>query len=144
AVSTSGTVQRLLAEATRQDREHRWNTLQCALAIAERGSYFDSLSTHWLDTRRAELDAALLQARVDAATVALHLGRVREARRLARVVLDSDPYREQAWRLALCAAEAVGSDDELLDLYRGYLRVMKELGVPPSADLRRLVDRLRR
>ncbi|MEU9288559.1 BTAD domain-containing putative transcriptional regulator [Streptomyces sp. NPDC048275] len=143
-VSASGTLQRLLAEAARQDGEHRWNTLQCALAIAERGAYFDSLSTPWLDTRRAELDAALLQARLDAATVALRLGRVGEARRLARVVLDSDPYREQAWRLALCAAEAVGSDDELLDLYRGYLRVMKELGMPPSADLRRLVDRLRR
>lgn len=143
-LSASGTLQRLLAEAARQDGEHRWDTLQRALAIAERGSYFDSLSTYWLDTRRAELDAALMHARVDAATVALHLGRVRDARRLARVVLDSDPYREQAWRLALCAAEAVGSDDELLDLYRGYLRAMKELGVPPSADLRRLVDRLRR
>ncbi len=142
--SASGTLQRLLAEAARQDGEHRWETLQYALSIAERGSYFDSLSTHWLDTRRAELDAALLQARVDAATVALHLGRVREARRLARAVLDSDPYREQAWRLALCAAEAAGSDDELLDLYRAYLRAMKEIEVPPSADLRRLVDRLRR
>ncbi|MFD8999547.1 BTAD domain-containing putative transcriptional regulator [Streptomyces sp. NPDC059582] len=143
-VSASGTLQRLLAEAARQDGEHRWDTLQRALAIAERGAYFDSLSTDWLDTRRAELDAALLQARVDAATVALRLGRVGEVRRLARVVLDGDPYREQAWRLALCAAEAVGADDELLDLYRGYLRAMKELGVPPSADLRRLVDRLRR
>lgn len=143
-VSASGTLQRLLAEAARQDGERRWDTLQCALAIAERGCYFDSLSTYWLDTRRAELEAALLQARVDAATVALHLGHIREARRLARVVLDSDPYREQAWRLALCAAEAAGSDDELLDLYRGYLRVMKELGVLPSAELRRLVDRLRR
>ncbi|MEV6131393.1 BTAD domain-containing putative transcriptional regulator [Streptomyces violaceusniger] len=143
-VSASGTLQRLLAEAARQDGEHRWDTLRRALAIAERGSYFDSLSTQWLDTRRAELDAALLRARVDAATVALHLGRVRDARRLARHVLDSDPYREQAWRVALCAAEAAGSDDELLDLYRGYLRVMEELGVAPSADLRRLVDRLRR
>ncbi|WP_413105161.1 BTAD domain-containing putative transcriptional regulator [Streptomyces sp. Inha503] len=143
-VSASGTLRRLLAEAARQDGEHRWDTLRRALAIAERGSYFDSLSTHWLDTRRAELDSALLRARVDAAAVALRLGRVREARRLARAVLDSDPYREQAWRLALCAAEAAGSDDELLDLYRGYLGVMKELGVPPSPDLRRLVDRLRR
>ncbi|MDT0464952.1 BTAD domain-containing putative transcriptional regulator [Streptomyces gibsoniae] len=143
-VSASGTFRRLLAEAARQDGEHRWDTLRRALAIAERGAYFDSLSTYWLDTQRGELDAVLLQARVDAATVALHIGRVREARRLARVVLDRDPYREQAWRLALHAAEAVGSDDELLDLYRGYLRVMNELGVPPSADLKRLVDRLRR
>ncbi|AGP52251.1 hypothetical protein M271_03100 [Streptomyces rapamycinicus NRRL 5491] len=143
-VSASGTLRRLLAEAARQDGEHRWDTLRRALAIAERGSYFDSLSTHWLDTRRAELDSALLRARMDAAAVALRLGRVRETRRLARAVLDSDPYRERAWRLALCAAEAAGADDELLDLYRGYLGVMKELGVGPSADLRRLVDRLRR
>jgi DNA-binding SARP family transcriptional activator len=143
-VSASGTFLRLLAEAARQDGEHRWDTLRSALAVAERGSYFDSLSTPWLDTRRAELDAVLMQARVDAATVALHLGRVRDARRLAREALDGDPYREQAWRVALCAAEAVGSDDEVLDLYRGYLRVMRELGVPPSADLRHLVDRLRR
>ncbi|MFF4898137.1 BTAD domain-containing putative transcriptional regulator [Streptomyces sp. NPDC001068] len=142
--SSSGTFRRLLAEAARQDGEHRWDTLRGALALAERGSYFDSVSTHWLDARRAELDGALTQARVDAASVALHVGRVRDARRLARLVLDADPYREQAWRLALHAAEAVGDDDELLDLYRGYLRVMNELGVPPSADLKRLVDRLRR
>ncbi|MFD8814346.1 BTAD domain-containing putative transcriptional regulator, partial [Streptomyces sp. NPDC059627] len=144
AVSASGTLRRLLAEAARQDGEHRWDTLRRALAVADRGSYFDSLSTHWLDTRRTELDDLVQQARVDAAATALHLGRVREARRLARTVLDGDPYREQAWRLALCAAEAAGSDDELLDLYRGYLRVMTELGVPPSAELSRLVDRLRR
>jgi hypothetical protein len=137
AFTDFGTLQRLLAEAARQDGEHRWDTLQPALVITERGSYFDN-------TRRAELEAAHLQARVDAATVALHLGRVREARRLARVELDSDPYGEQARRLARFAAEAAGSDDELLDLYRSHLHVMKELGAQPSADLRRPVDRLRR
>lgn len=143
-VSASGTFERLLAEATRQHGVHRWDTLRSALALADSGTYFDSLSTPWLDVRRAELDASLLRARGEAAAVALRLGRVHDARRLARLVLDGDPYSEQAWRTALCTAEAAGADDELLDLYRGYLAVMQELGVPPSADLRNLVDRLRR
>jgi DNA-binding SARP family transcriptional activator len=142
--SSSARFQRLLAEAGRQDGEDRLDTLLSALSVVDAGPYFASTSTFWLDSRRAELDAAVAQARIDAATVALRLGRIRETRRLAGAVLEQDPHREQAWRLALNAAEAAGADDELLDLYRGYVQAMTELGVRPSADIRHLVERLRR
>ncbi|MEU4098196.1 BTAD domain-containing putative transcriptional regulator [Streptomyces sp. NPDC026673] len=144
AAASSGTFQRLLAEAGRQDGEHRLHTLLQALRTAGRGPYFEGVSTPWLDARREELGGALTQAQVDAAAVALRLGRIRETRELAGAALERDPYREQAWRLALAGAEAAGDDDELLELYRGYLRAMADLGIRPSAEMRRLVERLRR
>ncbi|MGW3242232.1 BTAD domain-containing putative transcriptional regulator [Streptomyces sp. NPDC001070] len=144
AAASSGTFQRLLAEAGRQDGEHRLRTLLQAVRTAARGPYFEGVSTPWLDARREELDAALTQAQVDAAAAALRLGRIRETRELSAAALQRDPYREQAWRLALAGAEAAGDDDELLELYRGYLRAMADLGIRPSAEMRRLVERLRR
>ncbi|MFF7677612.1 BTAD domain-containing putative transcriptional regulator [Actinacidiphila glaucinigra] len=144
AAGSSGTFGRLLAEAGRQDGEHRFNTLLEALRTAGRGPYFEGVSTPWLDARREELAAAFTQAQVDAGAVALRLGRIRETRELAAAALARDPYREQAWRLALAGAEAAGDDGELIELYRGYLRAMADLGVRPSQDMRRLVERLRR
>ncbi|MEU1541749.1 BTAD domain-containing putative transcriptional regulator [Actinacidiphila glaucinigra] len=144
AAGSSGTFGRLLAEAGRQDGEHRFNTLLEALRTAERGPYFEGVSTPWLDARREELAAAFTQAQVDAGAVALRLGRIRETRELAAAALARDPYREQAWRLALAGAEAAGDDGELIELYRGYLRAMADLGVRPSQEMRRLVERLRR
>ncbi|MFF3950091.1 BTAD domain-containing putative transcriptional regulator [Streptomyces sp. NPDC001902] len=144
ATGSSGAFRRLLAEAGRQDGEHRLHTLLQALRTAGRGPYFEGVSTPWLDARREELAAALIQAQVDAGAVALRLGRIRETRELAGAALERDPYREQAWRLALAGAEAAGDDDELIELYRGYLRAMADLGVRPSEEMRRLVERLRR
>ncbi|MET9878219.1 BTAD domain-containing putative transcriptional regulator [Actinacidiphila glaucinigra] len=141
---SSGAFGRLLAEAGRQDGEHRFHTLLEALRTAGRGPYFEGVSTPWLDARREELAAELTQAQVDAGAVALRLGRIRETRELAGAALERDPYREQAWRLALAGAEAAGDDGGLLELYRGYLRAMADLGVRPSQEMRHLVERLRR
>ncbi|MEU1621655.1 BTAD domain-containing putative transcriptional regulator [Streptomyces sp. NPDC005722] len=141
---SSGSFERLLAEAGRQDGEHRFRTLLEALRTAGSGPYFEGVSTPWLDARREALTAAFTQAQADAAAVALRLGRIRETRELAGAALERDPYREQAWRLALAGAEAAGDDDGLLELYRGYRRAMADLGVRPSEEMRRLVERLRR
>lgn len=141
---SSGSFEHLLAEAGRQDGEHRLHTLLEALRTAGGGPYFEGVSTAWLDARREELAAAFTQAQVDAGAVALRLGRIRETRELAGAALERDPFREQAWRLALAGAEAAGDDDGLLELYRGYLRAMADLGVRPSEEMRRLVERLRR
>ena len=90
------------------------------------------------------LTEIFLSARIDAAKIAYRMNRYREAKALVDQVLREDPYREQAWQLAIRLAHASGSDDAVLALYQRYVARMRELGVPPSEEVRRLVTQLRR
>lgn len=131
------------AQAGHQDGEARVDTLTAALARTSRGPYLHGLSGGWVDARRAELDESVLRARLDLAKVASRLGRYREAIVNVDAVLRLDPYREQAWLLRITLAQASGNDDHVLALYQRYVATMRELTVPPSAQVRRLVTRLR-
>ncbi|MFF3462379.1 BTAD domain-containing putative transcriptional regulator [Streptomyces sp. NPDC001984] len=142
-----GTAQRavdLVAQAGRQDGEVRLQTLLRALSSAETGPYLATVSSEWVAERRALLTETFLSARVDAARLAYRMNRYREAKGLVDRVLREDPYREQAWQLAIRLAHASGSDDAVLALYQRYVVRMRELGVPPSDEVRRLVTQLRR
>ncbi|MFD7874703.1 BTAD domain-containing putative transcriptional regulator [Streptomyces sp. NPDC059766] len=134
----------LVAQAGRQDGEIRLRTLSLALSIAERGPYLATISSDLVVERRAALAETILSARVAAAKLAYRMNRYREAKGLVDHVLREDPYREQAWQLAIGLAHASGSDDAVLALYQRYVARMRELGVPPSDEVRRLVVRLRR
>ncbi|MGW3870658.1 BTAD domain-containing putative transcriptional regulator [Streptomyces sp. NPDC005055] len=133
----------LVAQAGRQDGEIRLQTLSHALSSAERGPYLATVSGVWVAERRAVLAETFLSARVDGAKLAYRMNRYRQAKGLVDYVLREDPYREQAWRLAIQLAHASGSDDAVLALYQGYVVRMRELGVPPSVEVRRLVTQLR-
>ncbi|MEU4097857.1 BTAD domain-containing putative transcriptional regulator [Streptomyces sp. NPDC026673] len=134
----------LIAQAGRQDGEIRLQTLSHALSSVERGPYLATVSGAWVAERRVILAETFLSARVDAAKLAYRMNRYRQARGLVDYVLREDPYREQAWRLAIQLAHASGSDDAVLALYQRYAVRMRELGVPPSDEVRRLVTQLRR
>jgi DNA-binding SARP family transcriptional activator len=134
----------LVAQAGRQDGEIRLQTLSHALRIAERGPYLATVSGDWVAERRVVLAETFLSARVAAANLAYRMNRYREAKGLVDRVLREDPYREQAWQLAIRLAHASGSDDVVLALYQRYVARMRELGVPPSDEVRRLVVQLRR
>jgi DNA-binding SARP family transcriptional activator len=97
-----------------------------------------------VEQRRSEIDERVTSARVDAAKLAFRLSRYREARQLVDDVLRVSPYREQAWQVAISLAHASGSDDAVLALYQRYTATMREFGVAPSAEVRRLVTHLRR
>ena len=143
-VSSSATeVLAAFAQAGHQDGEARADTLTAALARTERGPYLHGLAGDWVEARRAELDERVLCARLDLAKVASRLGRYREAIVNADAVLRLDPYREQAWLLRITLAQASGNDDHVLALYQRYVATMRELAVPPSAQVRLLVTRLR-
>ncbi len=75
---------------------------------------------------------------------AFRLSRYREARLFVDDALKASPYSEQAWQLAISLAHASGSDDAVLALYKRYTATMREFGVAPSTEVRRLVTRLRR
>ncbi|WP_260256127.1 BTAD domain-containing putative transcriptional regulator [Streptomyces sp. 840.1] len=142
----SGSAQVLLdtlVQAERQDGEIRLRTMTDALARAERGPYLATLGSTWVELRRTEIGDRIDGGRVEAARLAFRLSRYREARRLVDSVLRRSPYREQAWQLAIQLAHASGSDDSVLALYRRYTAAMREMGVAPSVEVRRLVARLR-
>jgi len=134
----------LVTQAGRQDGEIRLQTLSRALSSVERGPYLATVSGEWVAERRAALSEHFMSARVDAAKLAFRMNRYREAKGLVDHVLRDDPYREQAWQLAIKLAHASGSDDAVLALYQRYVARMRELGVPPSDEVRRLVTQLRR
>ncbi|MFD5571708.1 BTAD domain-containing putative transcriptional regulator [Streptomyces cadmiisoli] len=134
----------LIAQAGRQDGEVRLQTLSRALSSAERGPYLATMSGEWVTERRVALAETFLSARIDAAKLAYRMNRYREAKGLVDIVLREDPYREQAWQLAIRLAHASGSDDGVLALYQRYIARMRDLGVPPSDEVRRLVMQLRR
>jgi DNA-binding SARP family transcriptional activator len=102
-----------------------------------------SLSTPWVDARREEIEDRLTGARLEAARILFRLGKYRESQEQVDLVLGQDPYREQAWRLTLSLAQASGNDDAVLARFRRYVDRMRELGMPPSADIHRLVRQLR-
>ena len=141
--SSTAEVLAAFAQADHEDEEARLDTLTAALARTERGTYLSGLSGDWVEARRAELDEQILRARLDLAKVAFRLGRYREAMASVDTVLRVDPYREQAWLLRLTLAQASGNDDHVLALYQRYMATMQELSVPPSAEMHRLVTRLR-
>ena len=134
----------MVAQAGRQDGEMRLQTLLLALSSAERGPYLATVTGDWVAERREHLSQVFLSARVDAAKMSYRLNRYREAKALVDQVLREDPYREQAWQLAIQLAHASGSDDAVLTFYQRYVARMRELGVPPSEEVRRLVTQLRR
>jgi LuxR family transcriptional regulator, maltose regulon positive regulatory protein len=143
----AGSAQRvvdLVVQAGRQDGEARFQTLTQALAKVERGAYLAPFSGEWVEERRAALGEIFLSARVDAARLAYRMNRYREAKDLIDFVLVEDPYREQAWQLAIQLAHASGCDDTVLVLYKRYLARMRDLGVAPSDEVRRFVADLRK
>ncbi|MBW8699108.1 Serine/threonine-protein kinase PknK [Streptomyces sp. MBT84] len=133
-----------LAQADHQDGEIRLRTMTEALAHADRGPYLAPLSSIWVEQRRFEIGERVTSGRIEAAKLAFQLSRYREARQLVDDVLKASPYREQAWQLAISLAHASGSDDSVLALYQRYTATMREFGVAPSAEVRRLVTQLRR
>ena len=143
----AGSAQRvvdLVVQAGRQDGEVRLKTLSQALATVDRGPYLASFSGEWVEERRAALGEIFLSARVDAARLACRLNRYREAKDLVDLVLLEDPYREQAWQLAIQLAHASGCDDTVLILYQRYVARMRDLGVAPSDEIHRFVTDLRK
>ena len=144
AVGSAQRVVDLVVQAGRQDGEARYQTLSQALARVERGAYLAPFSGEWVDERRAALGEILLSARVDAARLAYRMSRYREAKDLIDLVLIEDPYREQAWQLAIQLAHASGCDDTVLVLYKRYVARMHDLGVAPSDEVRRFVADLRK
>lgn len=142
--TASGRAEGLLARASRLQGDDRLAALLEALAVLDRGEYLAGVDAPWVAERRDHLVRLAADARLEAARLAFAGGRYRQAERLVEAVLDADPFKESAWRLAMRVANAVGDEDRVIAAYRRCTRALDELGTVPSGSTRQLLEQLRR
>jgi DNA-binding SARP family transcriptional activator/tetratricopeptide (TPR) repeat protein len=117
---------------------------QEGLAIVER-PFLPDVLTPWAEERRQELqslEAPLLEV---AGRAALALGPAHrgEAERLARRLVEREPYRESGHALLMEVLTAQGNVVEALRVFDTLrVRLREELGVPPAPGLTALHERL--
>ncbi|WP_433038946.1 AfsR/SARP family transcriptional regulator [Actinomycetospora sp. CA-053990] len=140
---TCGQVLAALRHTGARGREERRALLADALRRADRGVFLDGTPGAWADTRRREVADRVAAGRLELATLAADDGDLEEAERQVARVLADDPYREQAWRIRLVVDGAGGDHDRLVEHYRSYVAVMRELDMGPSAEMHRLVETIR-
>jgi DNA-binding SARP family transcriptional activator len=140
---TSGQVLAALRRANAHRGEDRRALLLAALGAADGGGFLDGVPGPWIDERRREVVDLIAAHRLDLATLAVDAGDLAVAERQIDRVLTEDPYREQAWRVRLVIDGTAGEHDRLLEHYRAYLAVMRELDMGPSAEMHRLVETFR-
>ena len=101
------------------------------------------LSAPWIDERRAALDELSLRALEIEASAAVHAGRVAEAERAARRVIERAPYRESAYALLMQALAAAGNVSEATLAFDGLRTLLRdELGTAPAPGIVALHDGL--
>jgi ATP/maltotriose-dependent transcriptional regulator MalT/DNA-binding SARP family transcriptional activator len=142
-VSDSDDLESRLTEASRLQGRDRIAATLDALKLLERGEYLQGARSAWVDERRAELFELALHARLDTAELALDCGELDLAQRLAREVLDADPYRESAWRLKMRIAGVLGDADGVIREYKSCHEALAEVGAQPAGSTRKLLELLR-
>jgi DNA-binding SARP family transcriptional activator len=97
----------------------------------------------WALPTRERLCETFLEIEIALATCLLTLGRYREALARARQVLDHNPCRESAWRLAMEAHYRAGEQDQALRAFEQCRTVLgHELGVDPLPETLALHQRI--
>jgi DNA-binding SARP family transcriptional activator len=134
----------LLQQAAGHRGEERLRVLLEALEITDRGEYLPAVFSPWVEECRRRLTSEAQDARLEAAEVAFTVGRYRQADRLVHEVLQSDPFREAAWRLQMRIAAAHGDQDKVIAAYRDCERALGEIGARPAESTSRLLTDLRR
>jgi DNA-binding SARP family transcriptional activator len=144
AVVTEDDVLRsLLAQVARETGETRLRTLATALDLAERGVLVSAADSLAADELRAEIDAAVAEARREHARLLLEAGRATEAVASARAAVAAEPLREDGWCLLMRAAAAADGPSAAVPVYAECAAALAEIGLGPSAGTRDLLRRLR-
>jgi DNA-binding SARP family transcriptional activator len=133
-----------IEHATMLTGNDRIVAMQRALSRYERGAYLEGIESAWVDERRAWYEAQITDAQAAMAVAAFEESRFDLAERTLLEVTKRDPYLERPWRLLMRVAAARGSEAALLQAYRDCEQAMREAGLEPSAETRRLLGALRR
>jgi DNA-binding SARP family transcriptional activator len=141
AVAAVERVERAIAGGERADA---WAAAQLALSIVSR-RFLPGDGGDWVEDKRRELEDLRLVALEQLARVALELGgsELVAAERAARALVDAAPYRENGYLLLMQVLAACGNQAEAVRVYdRARTLLLDELGIPPTAKLRALNERL--
>jgi DNA-binding SARP family transcriptional activator len=115
---------------------------RAALALTEQPVLAEMTGT-WVEHLRSEVAQLRCDLLLTAARAALELGEPVTAERLARSVIDLEPYRESGYGLLMEALARAGNVAEaLLTFDRVRVMLREELGVPPAPALTALHERL--
>jgi DNA-binding SARP family transcriptional activator len=133
-----------LAEAARLQGEERLAATLESLTIFDQGEYLPGSRSEWAEVRRRELGDLATDARYEAAELALAHGEYNQTRALVARVLEAEPFREPAWRLAMRAADTLGDQHGIMRAYQECERALAQVGTSPSPSTRQLLERLRR
>ncbi|HVF79419.1 MAG TPA: AAA family ATPase [Solirubrobacteraceae bacterium] len=124
--------------------EEAMSAAEDALSAAY-GGFLPRVEAHWAEDERRRLDELCLRALECLAACGLGLGgaQLSATERAARRLIEAAPYRETGYRYLIEALAARGRVAEALQVFDGLRRLLQEeLGVPPSAGLRSLHERL--
>jgi DNA-binding SARP family transcriptional activator len=132
-----------LAEAARLQGSERLVRTLDALELYVAGPYLAETDSEWAGERRRQLERLAAGARFEAAKIALGIGQINKARRLTEETLRDDPYREEAWRLAMRVAGTLGDNAGVVDAFQGCQRALSELATSPSPSTQALFEHLR-
>lgn len=133
-----------LEEARGLAGRDRFTALTRAISLAGDGGYLHSIDLPWVNRRRAELDAVLDDAVLEAGWLALDDGSYDVAAELASRVLAHEPLREDAWRLRMRVFGMFGDYTAVARAYRECRRALAEAGTRPSGTTTSLLGNLLR
>jgi len=121
-----------------------WITAHAAMNIAGR-SLLPRWSGSWIEERRLDMERTRLRALEALAATGVGLGgtELSTAKRAARTLIDTDPYRESGHRFMMQALALEGNTaDALLVFERLRTRLRDDLGIAPSEETLRLQSKL--
>jgi DNA-binding SARP family transcriptional activator len=142
-VSDSERLESGLAEAARLQGRDRIAATLDAIKLTEEGEYLAGARSTWVDDRRAYLLERVVDARFEVAELAFASGDYDLAQQLGRAVLDSDPFREAAWRLMMRVACVRGDPDGVIREFKGCERTLARIDAAPAQSTRQLLHHLR-
>jgi len=133
-----------IAEAVRLQGAQRLVATRGALAIYDQGPYLPAARGLWADEREIHLAGLAGEVRYQAAALSFGEAHYEEARELIGQVLSADPIREEAWRLRMRIAHALGDASGVLRDYQSCRDALRELDLRPAGTTDQLLERLRR
>jgi LuxR family maltose regulon positive regulatory protein len=141
--SDDALLESLVARARLEVGERRTSTLRDAVAIAARGPYLHALDDESAVARRRHLSGVAQEARLEYARAMRAAGSAGEALASARLVVEEDPYREDAWQEIMRTEAHLGGPAAALPAFLACERALRDVGLEPSRETRVLLERLR-
>jgi SARP family transcriptional regulator, regulator of embCAB operon len=133
----------LLVTVTDQSDPEALHSIEQALLLVVGDLFADESYSKWVQDERDRLRRRVLDARLDAATIALRLGDYRAARTHAHDARERARLDERAVRLTMLAEYALGESSPALEVFNECRRSLAaELGIEPASATRELHDQI--